>query len=157
MPHIEGCKCPILRGAQIPHIEGLNGTLMRLFPWQSRAEQPKELRGNPLDNPSNSLSLTGGLEWLFSGGRETDAGELINDQTALKISTVYACVRVLSESVASLPIRLLRVSLQSNSIGRNVISRECHRWQSIMQTLDGSKDCPLENARLGIPRTSLRC
>jgi HK97 family phage portal protein len=83
----------------------------KLFPWQSRATKQQEKRSNPLDNPSNSLSLTGGWEWLFSGGRETDAGELINDQTALK-STVYACVRVLSESVASLPIRLLRVTPQ---------------------------------------------
>jgi HK97 family phage portal protein len=85
---------------------------MKLFPWQSRAAKQQEKRSNPLDNPSNSLSLTGGWEWLFSGGRDTDAGELINDQTALKISTVYACVRVLSESVASLPIRLLRVTPQ---------------------------------------------
>jgi HK97 family phage portal protein len=85
---------------------------MKLFPWQSRAAKQQEKRSNPLDNPSNSLSLTGNWEWLFSGGRDTDAGELINDQTALKISTVYACVRVLSESVASLPIRLLRVTPQ---------------------------------------------
>jgi HK97 family phage portal protein len=54
----------------------------------------------------------GGWEWLFDDGRRTDAGETITDQTALKISTVYACVRVLSESVASLPIRLLRVTPQ---------------------------------------------
>jgi len=64
----------------------------------SGAAKENETRGNQLDNPSNSLSLCGGWEWMFSGGRDTDAGELINDQTALKISTVYACVRVLSES-----------------------------------------------------------
>jgi len=97
----------------MPHVEGLNGTRMRLFPWQSRAAKPYEKRGgNPLDNHSNSLSLTGGWEWLFSGGRETDAGELNNDVSALKISTVFTCIRVLSESVASSPIRLLRITPQ---------------------------------------------
>jgi HK97 family phage portal protein len=71
-----------------------------------------EKRGNPLDNPSISLSSIDGWGWLFDGGRSTDSGELINDQTALKISTVFTCVRVLSESVASLPVRLLRITPQ---------------------------------------------
>jgi len=52
---------------------------------------------------------------MFDGGRRTNAGETINDQMAVKISTVYACVRVLSESVASLPIRLLRVTPQGRA------------------------------------------
>jgi HK97 family phage portal protein len=77
--------------------------------------QQPEKRGNPLDNPSISLSSIDGWEWMFDGGRRTDAGETINDQTALKISTVYACVRVLSESVASLPIRLLKVTPQGRT------------------------------------------
>jgi HK97 family phage portal protein len=42
----------------------------------------------------------------------SDAGEPINDHTALKISTVYSCLRVLAESIASLPVRLLRVTPQ---------------------------------------------
>jgi HK97 family phage portal protein len=82
---------------------------MKILPWL-RSRLGAEIRANPLDNPSNPLSLTGGWEWIFDGGRSTDAGETINDQTALKISTVFACVRVLSESVASLPLRLLRVT-----------------------------------------------
>jgi HK97 family phage portal protein len=70
-----------------------------------------EKRSNPLDNPSVSLTGPGAWQWL-SGGRDTEAGELINDGTALKISTVYTCIRVLSESVASLPVRLLKVTPQ---------------------------------------------
>jgi phage portal protein BeeE len=73
-----------------------------------------EKRGNPLDNPSVSLSSIDGWAWMGEGGRGTDAGEVINDQTALKISTVFACVRVLSESVASLPVRLLRITPQGS-------------------------------------------
>jgi len=71
-----------------------------------------EKRGNPLDNPAVSFSSIDGWGWFLDGGRGTDAGEVINDVTALKISTVFACVRVLSESVASLPVRLLRITPQ---------------------------------------------
>lgn len=81
---------------------------MKIIPWlRSRAAKAFEVRGNPLDNPPVPLSLAGGWEWLYDGGYRTDAGEPINDVTALKISTVYTCVRVLSESVASLPVKLL--------------------------------------------------
>lgn len=36
----------------------------------------------------------------------TDAGETITPETSLQISAVYACVRVLSESIASLPLKV---------------------------------------------------
>jgi hypothetical protein len=67
-------------------------------------------RNNPLDNPSVSLSSIDGWAWMGDGGRGSDAGEVINDVTALKISSCYACIRVLSESTASLPVRLLKVA-----------------------------------------------
>jgi Phage portal protein len=70
-----------------------------------------EKRGNPIDNPSVSLKSPAAWEW-FDGGRNTESNEVIDDHTALKIATVYICCRVLSESVASLPIRLLRVTPQ---------------------------------------------
>jgi HK97 family phage portal protein len=82
---------------------------MRFFPWLSGPAK-NEKRSNPLDNPAVSLSSIDGWGWFLDGGRSTDAGELINDQSALKISTCYGCIRVISESVASLPLRLLRVT-----------------------------------------------
>jgi hypothetical protein len=43
---------------------GLNGTRMRFSPWLSSGAKPNEKRSrNPLDNPSVSLSISGG-EWL---------------------------------------------------------------------------------------------
>jgi hypothetical protein len=50
-------------------------------------------RSNPLDNPAVSLSSIDGWAWMGDGGRGSDACEVINDQTALKISTVFACVQ----------------------------------------------------------------
>jgi HK97 family phage portal protein len=72
--------------------------------------QQPEKRGNPLDNPAVSLSSVGDWGWMLDGGRSTDVGEVINDRTALKIGTVFACCRVISESVASLPLRLLKTT-----------------------------------------------
>jgi hypothetical protein len=67
------------------------------LPWLSKATKQNEKRSNPLDNPSVRFRSIVGWAWMGDGGRGTDAGEVINDVTALKISTVYACVRVLSE------------------------------------------------------------
>jgi HK97 family phage portal protein len=72
-----------------------------------------EKRSNPLDNPSVSLNDFAAWEWV-SGGRSTDAGEVINERTALNIATVYTCIKVLSQSVASLPAHLLRITPQGN-------------------------------------------
>ena len=70
-----------------------------------------EKRGNPLDNPSVSLNDFATWEW-FSDGRSTEAGENITWHTAMKISTVFSCVKVLAESVASLPVKLLNSTPQ---------------------------------------------
>lgn len=57
-------------------------------------------RFHPSDNPP---ALWGETGWLRS-----DAGETVSPESALTISAVYACVRILSESVASLPLMLYR-------------------------------------------------
>jgi HK97 family phage portal protein len=76
---------------------------------QTLGLSPPEIRSNPLENPS--VPFAEGANWLWlGGGHETDAGELINDITAMQISTVFTCVRILAESVASLPLRLFTLS-----------------------------------------------
>ena len=46
--------------------------------------------------------------WDSLGSRVTSAGEHISVTSALRIVTVYACVRVLAETVASLPLNIYR-------------------------------------------------
>lgn len=43
-----------------------------------------------------------------SEGYWTDAGEHVNDRTALRLAAVYACVRLLADSVSSLPLDAYR-------------------------------------------------
>jgi phage portal protein BeeE len=41
----------------------------------------------------------------------TTAGKRVSERTALQITAVYACIRVLAESVAQLPLHLYVFSL----------------------------------------------
>ena len=55
------------------------------------------------DKPQNSL---GGQFSFLSGG--TTSGKTVNATTAMQMTAVYSCVRILSEAVAGLPLHLYR-------------------------------------------------
>jgi HK97 family phage portal protein len=72
---------------------------------------PPERRSNPntLNNPSVPLGTRAIWGWL-DGGHESSAGELVTRHTAVHSATVNACVRLLSNSIASMsPILYQRV------------------------------------------------
>ncbi len=56
------------------------------------------------DKPSNSLNGSG-YRFFFGG---STSGKPVNERSAMQMTAVYACVRILSESVAGLPIHLYR-------------------------------------------------
>jgi HK97 family phage portal protein len=60
------------------------------------------------DYPQQSISTF--IKWLTTGlwGKKTSAGENVDEETALTFSAVYACVRILSETLASLPFHVYR-------------------------------------------------
>ena len=67
--------------------------------------------GNPRDAPAlpdvrDNVRDSG---TLFVFGR-ANSGEQVDEKSAMQIATVYACVRLLAESVAQLPLRLYRVT-----------------------------------------------
>lgn len=49
-------------------------------------------------------ALNGGAYSFFFGG--TASGKAVNERSAMQMSAVYACVRILSEAVAGLPLHL---------------------------------------------------
>lgn len=67
----------------------------------------KLLRSASPNNPSTSLNRPS--EWLSSlwGGTPSKTGVRVNSETALSFSAVYACVRVISETIASLPLNVM--------------------------------------------------
>lgn len=64
-----------------------------------------ERRNNPFENPGIPLTDAGLLE-LFGMGAMTDAGVTVNESTALRLSTVWRCVTLLSGLVGSLPLKV---------------------------------------------------
>ena len=56
------------------------------------------------DAPSNSTA--GSVYRFFLGG--SSAGKIVNERSAMQMTAVYSCVRVLSEAVAGLPLHLYR-------------------------------------------------
>ena len=47
---------------------------------------------------------------------ESDAGKVVNERTAMQTTAVYACVRILAESIAGLPLHLFREDADGNSV-----------------------------------------
>ena len=56
------------------------------------------------DGPQNTLS--GVAYSFFFGG--TTSGKAVNERSAMQMTAVYACVRILSEAIASLPLHVYR-------------------------------------------------
>ena len=51
-----------------------------------------------------------GISALFYGGLATASGKAVTEQNALQLTTVYACVRILAETIASLPLHTYKTT-----------------------------------------------
>ncbi len=69
----------------------------------------------------------------MSGGVASNSGVSVSPQTALKYTAVYACVRVLAESVASLPLPTYERLGTAASGGRLIIG--CIRFCTVCPIL----------------------
>lgn len=58
------------------------------------------------DKPQNSLN-SNRYSFLFGG---TTAGKSVNERSAMQMTAVYSCVRILSETLAGLPLHVYRYS-----------------------------------------------
>lgn len=55
--------------------------------------------------------------YAYFGGEETDAGERVNVDVALQLDVVWACVRLISQTIATLPLHLYRTD-KADGFGR---------------------------------------
>lgn len=74
--------------------------IMEWLGFQSPQDNPEEKIPDIQDNVRDSGSL-----FVFG---TSESGEHVDERSAMQISTVYACVRLLAESVAGLPLHLYR-------------------------------------------------
>ena len=63
-------------------------------------------RDKPGRRPSPQNALNGSAFSVMFG--RSAAGKLVNERSAMQMSAVYACVRVLSEAIASMPLHFYR-------------------------------------------------
>ena len=54
-----------------------------------------------------------GYRFLFG---QTSAGKVVNERTAMQMTAVYACVRILAESIAALPLHVYRQGKNGNRV-----------------------------------------
>ena len=69
-------------------------------------------RDRPENPPIEDNVRDSGQVFIF--GR-ADSGEMVDERSAMQIATVYACVRLLAESVAGLPLHLYRYTDDSET------------------------------------------
>ena len=73
---------------------------------------------NLFKRPSTNRAAGSGYRFLFG---QSAAGKPVNEYTAMQMTAVYACVRVLAESIASLPLHVYRRSGSGNRRGLKTI------------------------------------
>ena len=56
------------------------------------------------DKPTNSTNGSA-YRFLFGG---SNSGKAVNERSAMQMTAVYACVRILSESIAELPVHVYK-------------------------------------------------
>jgi HK97 family phage portal protein len=123
------------------------------------------LRGQPtLNTPSVPLGGVG-FEWAYEmgGGNSTVSGEAINTEIALRISTVYSCIRVLAYSISVLPLVLREQTKEGSTeainhalhyiLGTepNVEMGRVRFWNAIVMALmaDGNAYCQIVRNKAG--------
>lgn len=78
---------------------------MGFLDWIGFAK-PRDAPGNSPKTPDITDNVRDSGQ-MFIFGR-ADSGERVDEKSAMQISTVYACVRLLAESIAGLPLHLYR-------------------------------------------------
>lgn len=66
-----------------------------------------------------SFGLTDTAAWQRFVGTTTYSGKTVNIQTALQLATVWACVRLISETIATLPLLVYERGANGRLVARN--------------------------------------
>ncbi|MCD8013314.1 MAG: phage portal protein [Lachnospiraceae bacterium] len=79
---------------------------MKLFDWLGITGRPRDAPETKEGLPDIQDSVRSSASTFMFG--MADSGERVDEHSSLQIATVYACVRLLSETVAGLPLHLYR-------------------------------------------------
>ncbi|AIO68236.1 MULTISPECIES: phage portal protein [pseudomallei group] len=73
---------------------------------QSKQKAPGRIKSGILKWLGVPISLTDGSFWSAWGGLESSSGETVTVDSAMQLSAAWACVRLIAETVATLPLNL---------------------------------------------------
>jgi HK97 family phage portal protein len=88
-------------------------------------------RRSSLENPQTPLNFP--AEWLldiFNGGR-TDSGMRVSQITALQVGTVFSCVNIVSDGIASLPFHVYELLKSHEGRYGKKQAREHSLWNTL--------------------------
>ncbi|WP_375591590.1 phage portal protein [Chitiniphilus eburneus] len=74
----------------------------------TKNKQPGRIKSALLGWLGVPIGLTDGAFWSGLGGASNNASQTVTVTTALQLSAVWACVRLISESIATLPLAVFR-------------------------------------------------
>jgi HK97 family phage portal protein len=102
-----------------PGVSFLSDRMLWGMSGKSPDQLGKELRSS-LENPQTPLSYP--AEWLldiFNGGR-TDSGIRVSEMTALQTDAVLACVKIISNAIASLPLHVYQRQMKGARLAKSI-------------------------------------
>lgn len=73
---------------------------------QSKQKSPGRIKASVLKWLGVPISLTDGSFWAAWGGVQSSSGETVTVDSALQLSAAWACVRLIAETIATLPLNL---------------------------------------------------
>ena len=111
--------------------------------WGTAAPAAGEQRSHPRSPDALLLQLF--------GRRDPDTGIEVNETTALQVSAVYACVRVLSETIAALPLSLM----ERKEGGIREVASD-HPLNRLVHSMPNPEQTSLEWREQGMGHASLR-
>lgn len=92
-----------------------------------------EFKAGPSGDPGHDFWFT-----PMSGGGQSLSGAYVTGETAMRLSTVYKCIKVLSETIGMLPMHMYRrlpkgrERVREHAVAR-LLSVQPNRWQTPMQ------------------------
>ena len=86
------------------------------------------------DKPQDSVSAAPVFYFGTSG-----SGKSVTVQSAIQLSTVYACVRVISETIASLPLGIYETVNDGNEKATDLLANKLRRPQRLRDGPDQRK------------------
>jgi HK97 family phage portal protein len=84
-----------------------------------KMKKPGRIRAAVLDWLGVPISLVDGDFWSAYYGAQSTSGQCVNEKSMLQLSAVWACVRLISETIATLPLSMY----ERTSAGKQVASQ----------------------------------